>query len=429
MLLVYTQKQTPRLDYSFKHICTRILGYSVSFTSVIETFIAHQGPKLSYGKQPMGNELFIQAHGLLFQQGLEDVDITVSPWEEGIGFFATGDKSVLPFDIFSAAFFLLSRYEEYMPHVKDELGRFPHQESLAAKEGFLTQPVIDIWAYRFQKVLLEQFPSLETHKREFEVHHIVKTTTPFEFSQHGFLRNFVGYCKDIFGLRFKKVFTRSRVLLRLRKDAFDTFTWIINASKRNEAKLSVFFLLGEGFTYWEDLNAKRKKVRLLVKQVADYTHVGLMYSFHSLTDIDRLKLEKKEWEDLIHRSLRHTMNDRFKVGLPDTYRNLLELEIKQDFSMLYDTKIGFRAGTCTPFLFYDLDYEIKTPLIIHPVCGTTEALNEMKVTEQETVLNELIKNIKRVEGTFSFVFSNEDFTSEKKNKWWKGLFSRIETNA
>ena len=65
MILVYTQKMTPRIAYVFKHMCTRILGVEVHFTSVIEELIAHSGPKLSYGKQPMGNELFLQSHGLL----------------------------------------------------------------------------------------------------------------------------------------------------------------------------------------------------------------------------------------------------------------------------------------------------------------------------------------------------------------------------
>ena len=424
MLLVYTQKQTSRLDYSFKHICTRILGLQVSFTSSIEAFIAHQGPKLSYGKQPMGNELFIQSHGLLFQQGFEDLDISVVPWEDSIGFCGVGEKSALPFDVFSATFYLLSRYEEYLPHVKDELGRFPPQESLAFREGFLNQPVIDIWAYRFWDALKVHYPDLDNVSREYNVHHIVEASRPFEFSQRGFLRNFTGFCQDLFRLRLKRILLRSRVLLYVRKDPYDTFTWIINASKKNGAKLSVFFLLGEGFSYTEDLNTKRKKVKLLVKQVADYTHVGLIFSFHSLLDALRLKREKKQWEELIHRSLQNTMSDQFKVGLPNTYRNILELEVRRDFSMLYDSGIGFRAGTCTPFLFYDLDYEIKTPLVVHPVCGNTKSLYDLKEDDQRIAIESVVEEVKKVNGTFSLVFSNRDFTSEKENRWWKEFFSK-----
>lgn len=58
MLLIYTQKVTPRILYTFKHICTHLLGIPIKFTSKIEEFIAHDGPKMSYGKQPMGNEFY-----------------------------------------------------------------------------------------------------------------------------------------------------------------------------------------------------------------------------------------------------------------------------------------------------------------------------------------------------------------------------------
>ncbi|MBT8256034.1 MAG: hypothetical protein KJO23_05765, partial [Bacteroidia bacterium] len=96
MLLIHTQTTT-RLDYVFKHICTRILGVKVEFTTVIESFIAHTGPKISYGKQPIGNELFFQSFGLLEESGIEDLEIQVEKWEEGIGFFPVSDKSALPY--------------------------------------------------------------------------------------------------------------------------------------------------------------------------------------------------------------------------------------------------------------------------------------------------------------------------------------------
>jgi hypothetical protein len=88
MLLIYAQKSTPRISYIFKHICLRILGIEVAFTSEIEEFIAHVGPKISYGKKPLGNELFFQSYGLLEQQGLEAIDVSVKKWGDTFGFFS-----------------------------------------------------------------------------------------------------------------------------------------------------------------------------------------------------------------------------------------------------------------------------------------------------------------------------------------------------
>ena len=105
MLLIYTQKNTPRIAYTFKQICKRILGVQIGFTSKIEAFIAHDGPKLSYGKQPLGKELYIQSVDLLFEHGFNDVEVQVQSWGETKCFFACLHKqSALPFDIFAATF-------------------------------------------------------------------------------------------------------------------------------------------------------------------------------------------------------------------------------------------------------------------------------------------------------------------------------------
>ena len=367
MLLIYTQKVTPRIDYIFKHLCTRILGLKVEFTATIEVFISHQGPKLSYGKQPLGNELFIQSHGLLTVQGFEDVEIVVKPWKQSIGFFPTSEKSALPFDIFAASFYLLSRYEEYLPHVKDPLGRFPASESLAYREGFLRQPVIDLWAYELRTLLFQNFPDLELPSRTFQVHNFVEAKRPFEFLQRGVLRNFLGFGNDLWKLRLRRFFMRIRVLIGWRKDPYDTFTWMLNNTRSSRSKLTVFFLLGEGFSFREDFNTKREKFKRVVKYVADYTEVGLVFSYHSLQDYDSLKKEKHFLEEITHRELKSATNDRQLIQLPYIYRHMVELEIERDCTMFYFDEIGFRAGTCTPFLFYDLDFEVKTPLIIHPV--------------------------------------------------------------
>ena len=110
-LLIYTHKITPRVRYAFKHICTRILGIQIDFTSVIEEFIAHQGLKLSYAKQPLGNELFIKSHYLLFEEGISDIEIVIKKWNDTKCFFPCGSKSSMPYDIFAASFYLLSRYQ------------------------------------------------------------------------------------------------------------------------------------------------------------------------------------------------------------------------------------------------------------------------------------------------------------------------------
>ncbi len=423
MLLVYTQKATPRITYIFKHICTRILGIDVGFTSVIEEFISHNGPKLSYGKQPLGNEIFLQCQGLLTQQGFESVDFNVKNWEETKCFFSVGEKSALPFDIFSASFYLLSRYEEYLPHLKDEKGRFPAMESLGYKENFLEQPVIDIWAYKFKEVLQTSFIEIEFPKKSMIIHNLIEAHEPFAYKHKGFFRSFVGFTGNIIKFRFRSFFKRSQVLLGFRNDPYDTFEWIINKVKKSKTNLIIFFLLGESNDFMKGINSQRKKFKILIKFISDYKNVGLIFSSESLIDSSLLKREKLQLENITNRSLLSTMNKEYMVNLPDIYRYLIELEIERDFTMVYEDEIGFRAGTCTPFLFYDLDYEIKTPLTIHPIALTTSALEDKKDFAIQHSVSTIMSSVKKVNGTFSIIFNNKNFIPVKMNNIWRSLFS------
>ena len=423
MLLVYTQKITPRITYAFRHICTRVLGIETEFTSTIETFVAYNGVKLSYGKQPLGNEIFVHSQGLLTQQGFEAIDILVKDWGDTKCFFASISTSVVPFDICSASFYLMSRYEEYLPHVKDTIGRFPHTQSLAYKSGFLRQPVVDIWAYRFKEILVGLFPDLVFPLKKIKIHNIVDADQPFAFAQRGFLRAVIGFGTDLWKMKMRSIVTRAQVLMTLRKDPYDTFNWIINTTKRSISEQTIFFRLGDSSDFQEGINTKRIGFKLLVKFISDYREVGLIFSSETLVDYEKVKREKERMEDITNRILKSSKNASYMVNLPAIYRNLVELEVMRDFTMVYEDEVGFRAGTCTPFLFYDLDSETKTPLIIHPLAFTTSAFDKKYESEINKTLNSLYNWVDDVNGTFSGVFTNRDFTSTDKNRIWRSIFS------
>lgn len=425
MLLIHIEKNTPRISYIFKHICLRILGIELSFTSALEEFIAHTGPKMSYGKKPMGNELFFQSYGLLEQQGFDSFEISVKKWGETFGFFSVSNASALPFDIFAASFYMITRYEEYLPHVKDDKGRFMATESLAFKGGFLQQPVVDIWVYKFKLKLLESFPELKFPEKKMIIHPVIAANQPFVFKYKGLLRSVVGYTSDMFKGKFRKVADRSEVILGLKRDPEDTFKWLINNARHSKFELTVFFLLGNALIFKEGMNTHRQKFKLLLKYVSDYKEVGLIFSYEVLGDYLKLKAEKRRMEHITNRALTSSMNAEFLVNLPDIYRNLVELQVKRDFTMVFRDTVGFRAGTCTPYLFYDLDYEVKTPLIVHPATMTTEAFQKRYSSDIEKTVSSFLSEVERVNGTFTMVFSNSDFASNDENKVWRSIFSEL----
>ena len=426
MLLVYTHKISPRLKYVFKHVCTRVLGVEVSFTTKIEAFIAHDSLKMSYTKQQLGNEFFIKSHEILFEQGLSDIDINMHDWGITKCFFYLGEKSAMPFDIFSASFYLLSRYEEYLPHVKDEYGRFTATESLAYKKGFLHQPVVDIWAYKFKDALQKQFPVFDFPKRTYQIKPIIDVPSAYNYKLKGIMRTFGGAIKDVSRFRLKRLYTRFTVLLGLRHDPFDTFKYLINRQKNTRFKFLFFFLIGGYSTYDKGINPNKKQFVSLIKHIGDYSKVGLKISYFAIEDEALLKKEKVRMDDILNTNTKASRQSFSKLNLPESYRNLIALEIQEDYTMGYVSHIGFRAGTCSPFLFYDLDYEVQTPLKIIPYQLMDYALLKHKsLLDKKKVINEIIHEIKQVNGEFVPVFHNYTFGEDHRWKGFKELFNLI----
>ncbi|WP_420320213.1 polysaccharide deacetylase family protein [Flagellimonas sp.] len=419
MLLIYTHKITNRLTYTTRQLFERILGIEVSFTNKVEDFIKHSGPKLTYSKQPLQNEFFIRSNDLLFEQGINDLEIKVSDWEGVPCFFSCGERSAIPYDIFSASFFLLSRYEEYLPHVKDSVGRFPAKESIAHQHGFLKLPVVDIWAHKLLLALKERFPDIETKQRKYSFTPIINVTTSHCYALRGFTRGLGGFFLDLGKFRFRSMVKRFSVLLGIKKDPYDNFYELIDIHKKFPIKTMFFFQLAKYSAHDKNVSANNNKFRYLIKSVADYSAVSLSTSFLSSTDKAVLKEEKSTLADLINRPVTFSRLRYNRVNVPGTYRNLIETEFTDDFSMGYTHEIGFRAGTCTPFYFYDINMEVRQPLKVHPFAIHDYALvNFERKAEVFEIMDQVYRQVKQVNGDLIAVFSNELLGSEHKMDWF-----------
>ena len=427
MILIHIQKITPRVLYTFKHICKRMLGIPVRFTSKIEEFIAFEGAKFSYGKHPLGKELYFQSSSLLFEQGINEIVIQVKKWEETVGLFPVSHKeSAFPFDVFAATFYLLSRYEEYLPHKKDSYGRFMAEESVAFTHNFLEEPVVDIWVQKFKQVLLEKFPQLVFDSKPFAITPVIIVSQTFAYYQKGIIRTLGGVFKDITNGTITNVIERIKVLLNLKKDPYNTFDFIIKLQKESKKQGSVFFSLGDYSNYEKNVVFNNETHKKLIKHVSDYLQVGTKISFDALDQTGFIKKEKKRMESIIHRPVQQVLCSFFKINLPHVYRSFIELEIFEDYSMGYSGYTGFRAGTCSPFLFYDLDYEIQTPLTVYSFCFAPRNFSAA-VKDEEILLklDKMIAKIREMNGVFIPMFTNGILGGRDTNRDWKKILSYV----
>ncbi|MEE9408764.1 MAG: polysaccharide deacetylase family protein [Polaribacter sp.] len=428
MILVYTHKITPRVRYIFKHILTRILLIPVDFTSKVEEFVAYNGPKLTYTKTPLGNEFFIKSNDLLFEQGVSDLEINIQKWDTVPCFFITGPKSAIPFDIFAASFYLISRYEEYLPHVKDIHGRYTAEQSLAYKKRFLEKPVVDIWTYKLLAALKEKFPDYEYKNRSYEFISTVDIDNAFAYKHKSLVRSVGGFFNDLFKFRLLNVWNRFAVVFKIKKDPFNTFDKILDVKKRYDIKTIFFFLVGDYTTFDTNVSASKNKYRLLIKEMVDYARVGLHPSYFTMQNATLLKKEKERLQEITNMPVTRSRQHFLRFSLPETYQNLIDLEVAEDFSMGYASNVGFRASTCTPFYFYDLDFEIQTPLKVFPFALMDTTLNDyMKLTPKQSLgrIRDLKNEVKAVNGTFITLFHNETLSDYLRWKGWKRLYESM----
>lgn len=428
MLLVYTPKITPRLTYTFKHFFTRILLLEVNFTTKVDEFVAHSGLKITYAKQPLGTEFFIQSHSLLFQQGVNDIEINVSDWEETKCFFKQSDKSAIPFDVFAASFYLLSRYEEYLPFVKDKYERFTAHESLAYKNKFLDKPVIDIWAFKVRELLKKKFSDHQFSERKFEFISTIDIDCAYNFKHKGIIRTIGGFTKDLLTFKWKNFWFRFLVLINLRKDPYDSFEWLLTMKKRYQLKTIFFFLVSDYTTFDKNISVKNLKFQSLIKSIADYTPVGLHPSYFSIRNSNILKREKLRLENIINTPITKSRQHFLRLEFPETFQNLVDLEVEEDYTMGYAQHYGFRASTCTPFYFYDMDYEIQTPLKLFPFAVMDVTLKDyLQYSNKKSfaTIIQLAEEVKKVNGTFITLNHNETFNKFGRFRGWKLMYEKV----
>lgn len=418
MLLIYTHRITPRFSYIMKQLFTRVLGIEISYTTKVEDFIKHKGPKITYTRQPLQNEFFIRSNALLFEQGLNDFTVSVEEWEGIPCFFRTGERSNIPYDIFAASFYLLSRYEEYLPHVKDQYGRFPPSESLASKHGFLEIPVVDIWAFKLLHLLLEKFPDMEYKARKYSYTSVVDVTTSHAYAHRGLIRSVAGILLDLSRFRIKRIIDRFAVLLKIKKDPYDNFMRLVDLHKKYNTKSMFFFQFAEYSTYDKNVSTENNRFRYLIKSVADYSIVSLAASYSSFRDVKLLQNEKSRLSNVINRPVKYSRLRYNRVDIPHTYQNLVEAEFTDDYTMGYTHNIGFRAGTCSPFHFFDMTMEVQQPIMVHPFALHDYALlNYRNIEEMFNEIDKVYNQIRNVNGKFITVFSNELLGGNHRVNW------------
>lgn len=430
-ILVYCSSTSPRLKYITDLILGDLLGLEVTITNDQEEFINSQEAKICYNNRHLSpdNECMIVPYGLLNERGLNNHLVNVIDFADTKGLFPVySSGSSLTFDIFSAAFYMVSRYEEYLPFIRDQHGRFPASSTLASQKGFLQKPVVNIWAKELGKILQELFPSLEVKSHTYKFVPTIDIDAAWAFRHKGFYRTIGGFLKDLQSLDMESFTRRYKSLFNLEADPFDSYE-VMHKLHRKYAVRPLFFVLFSDYDEFDkNTPINNMAFHKLIKSMADEGEVGIHPSYASNRNENRLQQEIAALSDVVHAEIYSSRQHFIKLSFPDTYRNLIANDIVHDYTMGFASDTGFRAGICTSFNWYDIEMERITNLEVHPFAVMDGTLRDYLMIEAEgamTRVSPLIKSVKEVGGTFISLFHNESLSEWRRWKGWVEVYEEI----
>lgn len=425
MLLFYCHTATPRLQYIVDFFSNELFDEPIQLTTSRVAYNANTQPSINYSNQAFSEEEFFIHHAnLLFEKGVQAQPIECFEMNFHKAFFQTdGD---FPFDIFAACFYLLSRYEEYLPHELDEYGRYAHTNSLAFREGFLHQPLINIWLEEFKKALQHKFPAIQFKRKNFKCILSYDIDLAYSYRYKGWKRNAGGFAKSIGKGDWESVKDRWQVLRGHKKDPFDCFEWLDALHLYCRLKPYYFFLAAKKqIGYDKNTPLDVKPFQSLIEYYATAYKVGMHPSWQSGDDHELLEEELGWMESVADKAIIHSRQHYIRFTLPDTFRRLIDLGIQKDFSMGYGTTNGFRASVCSSFYWYDLQKEMTTTLILYPYCFMdANAYYEQKFSPEQGY-NELMQyyqQVKKLNGMLISIWHNSILGTDPTFKGWREMF-------
>ena len=421
MLLIYTEKKSPRLMYICEHIFVNMLGLSIEITTDLETFVKSDESKLSYAKSPIGNEFFIKNFGLLFQKGVQPIELLVDHWE-GIPYFFATNKGNLPFDILSAAFFLLTRYEEYLHHEAHPSTPFAATDSVGYEYHFLELPIVDIWVEKFRNALVEKYPNLTFAPREASTVSVIEVAKAFKYKHKGILRTLLRGLTYFFTLQWTQLGELLRVVMGRSKAPFDFYEALIDFFQERKLHPTFFFLLGDYNYYDQGLSYNNLRYKYLIKHIADYAIVSVLGSYDATSREEILLKERERMSNIINRPVRRFRANNNLLPLPELYQHLAATEFKEDYTMGYLSHIGFRAGTCTPYIFYDIRLEVQIPIVVHSFALHWQHIDKQCTKETLYLIETIKQQVADLKGDFISIFSPE-YLSKAPNRF--SLYKKV----
>lgn len=427
----HIERPGPRPQYIISHLLGRMAGWEAHEVASREELGRMDGPKLIYGHAPMEGAFQVRPTGLLEGQGHLAEDPEVRPFH-GVPTLFPINGGDLPFDIFSASFFLLSRMEEYGPVAHDAHGRPVSAALHGVRHGYAHRPVVDEWLLQLAGAWRERDPRLPPLHRTYAHTATLDVDNGAMYRGREWWRSAGSAARDLFKGRPARVWDRLAVLAGKRPDPYAIHQRLLGLAEDTGARAIVNFMATDRGAHDHAIPIDGPYMRAVVKGVAERARIGLHPGYATMEEPERIRREKARLESVAGMAVTISRQHFLRFRLPETMRGLVRWGIREDHSMGFADRTGFRAGTCTAYPFFDIVADAALPLMIHPFAVMDSAMAyRMKCTPREAVAEacRLADTVRAVQGTFISVWHERFLSGYGDEQGWGAVADDVLDHA
>lgn len=328
----------------------------------------------------------------------------------------------MPFDVFAASFWMLSRMEEYTLDRTDEHDRVLTPDLFAARQGFLDQPVVDQWALLLARTWRELDDRVPLPARKYSQVFTMDVDNGFAYLGRPWWRMMGAHLRAVLENRKDEMTARRQVLSGRTQDPFDIYAelahWIDGLADRR----ILFWLAAPRGKHDHAVPFSFPLLVQRVKDCAAWAEIGIHPSYDSSERPQLIAQQRAELAVASGVAVDVSRQHFLRLGKYEPYAELLRLGVREDHSMgLHDT-LGFRAGTCTPFKWYDLRNEAATDLDIWPHTVMDNTLHrklKLSPTEGAIAARRMVDKVRAVQGTFIGLWHESYLSDHLEAKGWR----------
>lgn len=333
-------------------------------------------------------------------------------------------RLVIHADLVASSFFLMSRYEELVVKGnRDAHGRYAGEGSFLGKAGLLERPLIDEYGACLRQAMREAGFDIAEPEEAGTVYLTHDVDIPYrKWGLMQALRQQASMLKHSGEFHIWPLLQSFGIYS---VNPYDTFDWLLDMDERVKRSCpghceDVYFIIGtdRGDEHTESYIGDARAAALIEKLKNRASRIGMHISYEASGDEEEIRREKENIERAIGESVTINRNHYLRTRDVEDFRILLRLGVKEDFTMGYADRPGFRLGTSRCVKWIDPVSLEVTELMLHPLTvmeGTLQDYMKLDADAAYELITKLLGETRKHHGDFTMLFHNSSFRMSRKS--------------